>query len=441
MLISNCAAELTNPADPGNEEFWLLLGLRCFLGECSETTTPTPQLSIGSNSAVTCLNLVSNSVRCWGFGGAGQLGHDVATNIGDGVGSSILSAGNVPIGPTTTAVGAGDNHTCALLSSGAIRCWGQGSLGQLGHNINTNIGEGTQSIIAAGDIPVGGTVTEVSAGGFHTCAVLAGGTVRCWGHGLAGKLGYNAVANIGDGGTSIIAAGDVPVGNTVKSISAGGSHSCALLTTGAVRCWGSGGNGVLGYNAVTPVGDGGTSIIAAGDVPVGGSVTQIASGFAHTCALLSTGAVRCWGFGASGRLGYNAIANVGDGGTSIIAAGDVPIGGTVSQIAAGNSHTCALLSSGAVRCWGLGSDGRLGHNATTNIGDGGTSIIAAGDVPLGGYAVAIATGDEHSCAVLSTGKVRCWGGGLTGRLGYGNTNSIADGIGISIIAAGDVPFE
>ena len=206
---------------------------------------------------------------------------------------------------------------------------------------------------------------------------MSGGAVRCWGSGINGTLGYNATANVGDGiGLSIVAAGDVPIGASATQIAAGGGHTCALLAGGAVRCWGTGGSGQLGHDATATIG-------AAGDIPVGGTVTQVVAGNARTCALLTSGAVRCWGDGALGQLGYDATANVGDGsGASILVAGDVPLGGTATAVAARGDHTCALMQNGAPRCWSDGSTGQLGHDAVANIGDGGASIIAAGDIPL-----------------------------------------------------------
>ena len=112
---------------------------------------------------------------------------------------------------------------------------------------------------------------------------------------------------------------------------------------------------------------------------------MISSGGFHTCALLTTGAMGCWGLGSFGQLGHDSTASVGDApARSVIAAGDVPVGETVSQIAAGGGlFTCALLTTGAVRCWGTGADGRLGYNSTANVGATvGQSIIAAGDVPI-----------------------------------------------------------
>ena len=200
--------------------------------------------------------------------------------------------------------------------------------------------------------------------------------MRCWGSGGAGRLGYGNTNTIGDDETPA-AAGDVELGDKAVQLVAGTLHTCALLDTGKVRCWGSGSDGALGYNNTNNIGDDETPA-SAGDVDVGGSVIQLAAGDAATCALLDTGAVRCWGNGVHGRLGYGNLSPIGDDETPA-SAGDVDVGGPVSRIAMGFEHTCALLKDGAVRCWGRASTGALGYGNTNDIGDNETPA-SAGDV-------------------------------------------------------------
>jgi alpha-tubulin suppressor-like RCC1 family protein len=106
---------------------------------------------------------------------------------------------------------------------------------------------------------------------------------------------------------------------------------------------------------------------------------QVSAGFSHTCAVLDGGTVRCWGQGNYGSLGYGNTNHVGDD-ESPASAGDVDVGGVVVQVAAGLGQTCALLEDGAIRCWGYGSDGALGYGNTNSIGDDETPA-SAGDVP------------------------------------------------------------
>lgn len=384
-------------------------------------------------------------LRVWGDGANGKLGYNNVSAVGNSQDTSILRAGYVNLGDTAISIAAGDQHTCAVLSSGNVRCWGLGANGRLGHSNTSTIGDSpSTSIVNTGDIPLGGTAVQVTAGYAFACALLTTGKVRCWGGGSSGQLGYSSTANVGDTpATSILNAGDVPVGGNVTQISAGLNHVCALLVGGTVRCWGAGTNGQLGYNGTANVGDSsGSAIMVAGDVPLGGTAVFIGAGRIHTCAVLTTGAVRCWGDGANGKLGYNATAAVGNSGpTSIINTGDVPLGGLATQVVGGDSMTCALLTTGAVRCWGSGTFGEMGNNNTANVGDtAARSIINSGDIPMGFRATQITVGSGHACAVLETGNTRCWGGGgVWGRLGYNSTASVGDSEQSSILRAGDVP--
>jgi cysteine-rich repeat protein len=371
----------------------------------------------------TCAVLESGAVRCWGYGGDGQLGYGNTGNIGDD--EAPATAGEVNVGGPVVQLAAGIFHTCALLETGAVRCWGEGRYGQLGSGNTANIGD-NETPASAGDVNVGGPVVQLEAGNFHTCALLETGVVRCWGRGQAGQLGYGNIDNVGDNETPAM-AGDVSVGGPVVQLAAGGEHTCALLETGAVRCWGEAWDGQLGYGNTNHIGDNETPATA-GDVSVGGPVVQLAAGGEHTCALLETGAARCWGKSMDGQLGYGNTSNVGDDETPA-SAGDVNVGGSMVQLAAGRDHTCALLETGAVRCWGRGAAGQLGYGNTNNLGDD-EAPASAGDVDvgldIGVLRPPLAAGWQHTCMVRETGAMRCWGLGGHGRLGYGNTSDIGD---------------
>ena len=403
--------------------------------------------SLDAGGTHTCAVLTTGALRCWGDVGVGQLGHNSFSNIGDGT-VSIKGAGDIPLGGQAVAVAAGTSHTCAVLTTGAVRCWGAGASGRLGYNGVSNVGDpGGLTISEAGDVPLGlgAKAVAITAGHEFTCALLTTGAVRCWGEGFFGQLGHDSVARIGDDPTrSIEAAGDVPLGGKAMAISAGDLHVCAVMTTGGVRCWGYDVNGELGHNGTRSIGDGdpaGQSIEQAGDLPLSGKAAAVAAGTHHTCALMTTGGVKCWGAGSFGQLGYGARANVGDGlGVLMQDLPNVPLGGKAVAITAGGNHSCALLTTGAVRCWGAGISGELGYGGVDNVGDGvGPSIDAAGDVPLGGKAVAVSAGGQHTCAMLVTGVLHCWGNGILGRLGYNNTDNVGDGLGPSVKQAGDVP--
>ena len=259
----------------------------------------------------------------------------------------------------------------------------------------------------------------VSAGGTHTCALAATGAVRCWGDNAFGELGN---------GTHTTSRVPVPVRGLagVRQISAGRSHTCALTTAGAVQCWGENDHGQLGNGTFT-----------SSNIPVAvnglAGVSAISSGWYATCALLKARTVLCWGDNDNGQLGNGAFAD-----------SDIPVavkGLTgITAISAGGHHTCAM-SAAVVRCWGRNVEGELGAGTLVTAPSSATPVVVQNPVQ-GGAAIAIASGGFHSCALLSSRGVRCWGEGVHGQLGQGHLQSSASPVsvkgasGITAITAG-----
>ncbi|HEY6562683.1 MAG TPA: choice-of-anchor D domain-containing protein [Polyangiaceae bacterium] len=381
--------------------------------------TADPVTAIGAGWNHSCALLASGNVRCWGEGSQGQLGYGNTQNIGDD--ESPSTAGSVSVGGRVIQIVAGRYHSCALLDAGNVRCWGAGGSGALGYGNMNRIGN-DELPVSAGDVNIGGRVVQLAAGSDHTCALLDTGNVRCWGAGYKGQLGYGNANKIGDDELPV-SAGDVNVGRRVVQLAADYDHTCALLDTGNVRCWGWGQDGQLGYGNTYWIGTERLPV-SAGDVNVGGAVVHVSAGSEHTCALLTSGNVRCWGFNRRGQLGYAHTNSIGDD-EAPASAGDVNVGGSVRQVAALGGISCALLDTGNVRCWGDGSSGQLGYGNTVTIGDD-EPPASAGDIQLGGQALQIDAGLSHVCALLTTGRVRCWGGNYYGELGYPLTGYIGD---------------
>lgn len=184
-----------------------------------------------------------------------------------------------------------------------------------------------------------------------------------------------------------------------RSIAAGDAHTCALLSSGAVVCWGSNSSGQLGNNSTAT-----SRVFPVGVVGLSSGVTQITSGANHTCALLGSGSVRCWGQNQAGQLGANST-------TAQRAPTDVSgLSGGVTQISAGRAHTCALSSSGAVKCWGSNTYGAVGDGTTTN------RLVPVAVTGLASGVVQISAGGDHTCARLQDGRARCWGWNYDGQL-------------------------
>jgi alpha-tubulin suppressor-like RCC1 family protein len=306
-----------------------------------------------------------------GVGGASQRIHAVTPHVLGGV----------------TQISAGGFHTCALLTAGGgtVKCWGKGTSGQLGNGANVNA-KLPVSVVGLAD------VTQISAGEYHTCAVLTSAQVECWGQGTLGQLGNGANAN---SNVPVVVSGLAGV----TQVSAGGFHTCALLTNRQVKCWGLGTSGQLGDNTFT-----------SSNVPVAvASMTnavQISTGGFHTCALLATRHIKCWGLGTSGQLGNNTYAN------KRVPTLVVGLLSTTIQVSTGQYHTCALVATGGgvVECWGLGNFGQLGTGETSRH----KLPVAVGAI---NNATKISAGEYHTCALIATRHVRCWGEGTSGQLG------------------------
>ena len=375
--------------------------------------------SVTSGFDHTCALLVTGAVRCWGGNDLGQLGLGNNDALGDN--EAITTAPTVPLGAPATAVSAGGHHTCALLVGGAVRCWGDNSEGQLGLGTTADLGD-NEAITSTPAVPLGAQAIAISAGELHTCALLVTGAVRCWGYNGNGQLGLGNTNTVGDneGVTSVPA---VPLGAPAIAIAAGDTNTCAILVGGALRCWGYNVNGELGLGNTAKLGDD-EAITSAPPVPLGGSASAVSVGNHHICALLTSGSVRCWGSNIAGQLGLGNTDVVGDNETAG-AVPVVPLGAPAIGISAGGVHTCALLASGSVRCWGRSTDGELGLGNTSSVGDD-EAITSVSPVPLGASVVAVTTGASRSCAVFASGALRCWGDNFAGGLGLGTTNDLGD---------------
>jgi hypothetical protein len=311
-----------------------------------------------------CVTLVDGSARCWGENSNGRLGYGNVTSIGDDETPASLPALSLgsPVGQIASG---GFGTSCAVLKGGAVRCWGRNDEGQLGLGNTTAVGD-NEAPDAVPPISLGGEAVQIAANSFHVCALLAGGNVRCWGRNEAGQLGLGHTLTIGDDELPS-STSPVRLGGQATQVVVGSGHSCALLEGGAVRCWGSNGDGRLGLGTTANVGDNETPDAVA-PVNLGGKATQLSSSAASTCARLEDGTLRCWGINPYGQLGYGNTLSVGADRTPA-AAGPVGVGGPVRQVSVGDHQTCALLESGEVRCWGLNDRGQLGLGTTANVGD------------------------------------------------------------------------
>jgi alpha-tubulin suppressor-like RCC1 family protein len=386
---------------------------------------------LAAGARFSCARLDTGRVRCWGFAAYGQLGYGNTTDIGDNETPASVGPIDLGAGRTARAIAAGFYHACAILDQGQVRCWGYGAEGQLGYGNTNFIGDNeTPGSFGPVDLGAGRTAAAITAGGYHTCTILDNGRVRCWGLGSNGQLGYGNTRSVGDNETpGSVGPVDLGAGRTAVAVAAGGYHTCAILDNGKVRCWGEGRQGQLGYGNQKDIGDNETpASVGAVKLGAGRKAVAITAGIRHTCALLDNGKVRCWGAGSSGQLGYGNTKTIGDHETPASVA-PVKLGARRRAIAisASGRHSCAVLDNRTVRCWGTGKFGQLGYGNTRDIGDN-ENPGSVGPVKLGAgrTAVAIQAGGRHTFALLDNGRVRSWGLASEGQLGYANTRNIGD---------------
>jgi len=368
----------------------------------AETILNDPSVRIAAGTAHTCQVNEDGTVRCWGANASGQLGNGTTTT--DPTRVPVLVTGLT----TAVAVAAGSSHTCALLTGGTVRCWGNNPDGQIGDGTSGVNRLTPATVIISANTPLTNAVA-IAAGSNHTCALLAGGTVACWGGNDAGQLGTGTAGADRLTPATVNTSPNTPLTNAV-AITAGSAYTCALQAVGTVRCWGNNVFGELGTGDTAP-----SSV----PVIVGGlsnAVAITAGGSFHTCALLANGTAKCWGFNANGQLGDGTKTN------RLIPVTVKDATGSNLTIAVAitskGSHTCALLANGTARCWGLNSSGQFGNGTTTSS----PAAVAVGTFlnPLTN-AVAITGGSSHTCALLADGSARCWGLNTSGQLGISNT--------------------
>jgi alpha-tubulin suppressor-like RCC1 family protein len=358
---------------------------------------------IAAGNGHTCAVTIAGGVKCWGLNFYGQLGDN--TNTYRSLPVDVLAGPALAPLAGVTAISTGLNHTCVLIGGGA-KCWGDNSKGQLGD------GTKTQRLTPVSVSGLGSGVISIAAAGLHTCALVSGGGVKCWGNNLPSRLGDNTVTQSSIPVDVLAGPGPGPTfpllsGATLLAAGSQSEHTCAIVGSG-VDCWGSDVYGQLGVDMPLL----GVSRVALPVVSLGGAVNTLALGGAHTCAVISGGVVQCWGNNSfGGQLGDNTKT---DRRTPVNVAN---LTSSVMAITAGAAHTCALTTGGGAMCWGNNNSGQLGDNSMVE------HLTPADVLGLTSGLSSIAAGESHTCALTNAGGVKCWGFNGYGQLGD-NTNAM-----------------
>jgi len=333
--------------------------------------------------------------------------------------AAVNGDGTGPWNVDPTTIDTGLHHVCAVVSDGGAACWGRNAAGQLGNGSTANSPTAVPVDGIDGSEP-GRTAVAIAAGQTHSCAVLADGAVACWGDNSSGQLGN---------GTTRAETRPVPVSGLsggdgeprAVAISAGGSHNCALLSTGAVKCWGMGGEGQLGQGRTGDSSEPVDVVGLDGQSP-GGRAISLSAGYIHTCAVVQTGAVKCWGSNFLRQLGGDATPLFRTEPTQVPGLNAGNASSSASSVSAGYDSSCVIMTSGGVQCWGMNDGGQLGDGTVDTSGEP-VEVVGLDGSTAAKTAVNVAVGFTHTCAVLATGTAACWGIGNYGQLGGGEPTS------------------
>ena len=416
----------------------------------------------GHNSASQhCVIFNDGQLKCWGSNTAGPgnlgLGDTLnrgaqASDMGRNLPPVNLGSGRQAVSATNT-----DQATCVLLDNGTVKCFGAGAYGHLGQGDENNRGDLPQTMgddLPAINLGTNRTATAIGTGGYwqyvrgHVCAILDTRQVKCWGGNEAGALGLgdtidrgNAPSDMGNALTTV----NLGSGRTAKAVDGSINGTCAILDNNRVKCWGLNSAdtgipaGILGVGDST---DRGSATGQMGDnlpfidLGTGRTAVALGTGVAHRCAILDDASLKCWGNNGDGQLGMGisaavrgkTAAQMGDALTAV----NLGSGRTAKQVVGGTSHTCAILDTNAVKCWGNNGSGQLGLGDTNARG---TTAAQMGDtLPVvnlgsGRTALQLAAGNNNTCALLDNRQVKCWGdnsGGDYGYLGIGDTVNRGD---------------
>jgi len=368
-----------------------------------------------------CAVLHGVGVTCWGSSSFGSLGVSNTATIGQ-----LEAAGSIPmldLDEPVAQIVSSFYHACVRFYSGSVKCWGERSnIGMFGNLASYDVA-GIPTFVGL-QVPINSTtnvmnwndMVQISASQRHTCGLSQGLIVSCFGR--APDMSFFGLDVASPGTLSAPSPADFPInlgttdagGNFIPiQVAVGWSHGCALALGGCVKCWGPVPE-ALGYGTSVPTG--GSELAARPCVQLLGNTVKLKAFYDATCAILSDGRAQCWGTNRMDRLGLGIgqAAGPAASSTSPANAGVIQAREPIVDVAVAERHTCILLRSGGVKCWGWKGAGGGGYHHREGT-DGNPQYPSATwhTVPLRAPAQSIEVGADVSCAALVTGEVQCWG--------------------------------
>jgi alpha-tubulin suppressor-like RCC1 family protein len=375
----------------------------------------------------TCALTSDNNIYCWGSDSSGQLGSGVS--VGNQPTAVNVDMAGALSGKTISSIYAGGDTSCALTSDGLAYCWGSDSNGQLGNDI-TQTSQNSPVAVDMTGVLSGKTISSISIGSSHTCAIASDNLAYCWGSDGAGQRGNGATTG-SEGIPAAVDTSGVLSGKSILSINAGGIQTCAIASDNLAYCWGSDTWGQLG-NDVTLASQSSPVAVATGGVMSGLTIKSISGGYAHTCAVASNNLVYCWGFDSSGQLGDDALLLDEPRPVAVDTSGALA-GKSINSISMGWYHSCAMTSDNKPYCWGSDTNSELGNGATTG-NQTAPVLVDLSNALTAKTVTGMAIGNGWSCA-LATNLASCWGSDVVGQLGD-NADSVSQTSAVPVNTAG-----
>jgi len=365
---------------------------------------------IAANQFGTCSINRDGVLRCWG--------NDYSSSLGSGSSGSYLQTPKIiDSGVSYKEIALSAMHGCGITTDGVLKCWGYNGYYQV-HSGST----ATQQTPI--EVDSGSSYSKVTVGAYHTCGITTSGVLKCWGYNGNGQVG-NTTAN-----SPVATPYIVNSGTAYSAVKAGSDHTCAITTTGVLKCWGYNGNGQIRTGSFS-------NVLTPTIINDGTTYSSLGLAVDHTCAITTAGVLQCWQYNGAGILGdglqnsRSVLATINSGTTFINVAENASNLYDVNYYYVNNA--CAISTEGALKCWGNNNSGQVGDGTYDQR-------LSPVDVDSSVKYSTVANGVNHSCAITRKGETKCWGSNSNYQLGNSTSStSLTPILTTSAITIADIP--